>query len=508
MSFYTYKQPIRQEGFHLPPSPPPSNSNSTPPPSSSYDLFNTIPEYKPPAFSDELASLMSNERGSPGMYDDYTTQHQHQHQQRHTHNIFDISAPTSSMHNQLASSASSTASFPPSYNANSNNGANGANGAHSQPSSYHHPTPSTHFNSTLPALGSVRYEPERSRSRSRPPSGGDAVGPQRTVRSRRGGSVSSTSPPPGKPGAIVIPGQQQRGGQVGSPMSPGGTWFGSGSTSTPTTEYLPTPDSLHSHSLHHQHSSHQGYTPFSLPSPGGDMHLPPLAHHHKDMHRDIMSAPRDIMSSTGPRDIMSSPRDILHPHQHTSSSYGISPPLSSSLTGALSSLGPLSPLTSPITPSLMSSSIPVSSSLNHGVNGNGMTAQDKQALLANEKRRRRRESHNAVERRRRDNINEKISELATLIPECMLEGGTSTSPAPVALDPDTLVPPASANGAVPAAVASSAQDKKDEDADGGVVKANKGMILRKSVEYIRFVPSFPSNTPITYLNLKGICNNW
>lgn len=47
------------------------------------------------------------------------------------------------------------------------------------------------------------------------------------------------------------------------------------------------------------------------------------------------------------------------------------------------------------------------------------------ALLANEKRRRRRESHNAVERRRRDNINEKISELATLIPECMLEpGGT------------------------------------------------------------------------------------
>ena len=48
---------------------------------------------------------------------------------------------------------------------------------------------------------------------------------------------------------------------------------------------------------------------------------------------------------------------------------------------------------------------------------------DKQALLANEKRRRRRESHNAVERRQRDNINEKISELATLIPECMLDVG-------------------------------------------------------------------------------------
>lgn len=41
-------------------------------------------------------------------------------------------------------------------------------------------------------------------------------------------------------------------------------------------------------------------------------------------------------------------------------------------------------------------------------------------MLASEKRRRRRESHNAVERRRRDNINEKIGELATLIPITML----------------------------------------------------------------------------------------
>ena len=45
---------------------------------------------------------------------------------------------------------------------------------------------------------------------------------------------------------------------------------------------------------------------------------------------------------------------------------------------------------------------------------------DKQALLANEKRRRRGESYNAVERRRRDNINEKTNKLATLTPQCML----------------------------------------------------------------------------------------
>lgn len=57
-----------------------------------------------------------------------------------------------------------------------------------------------------------------------------------------------------------------------------------------------------------------------------------------------------------------------------------------------------------------------------------------------EKRRRRRESHNAVERRRRDNINEKIQELSTLLPDCLVD---STN------------------------------------------KPNKGVILRKSVDYIR-----------------------
>ena len=56
-----------------------------------------------------------------------------------------------------------------------------------------------------------------------------------------------------------------------------------------------------------------------------------------------------------------------------------------------------------------------------------------------EKKRRRRESHNAVERRRRDNINDRINELATLLP--------------------------------------------DRDA----VKSNKGTILRKSVDHIRLL---------------------
>ncbi|CEP08519.1 hypothetical protein [Parasitella parasitica] len=44
-----------------------------------------------------------------------------------------------------------------------------------------------------------------------------------------------------------------------------------------------------------------------------------------------------------------------------------------------------------------------------------------------EKRRRRRESHNAVERRRRDNINERIQELCTLLPEKLLDSAPTSS---------------------------------------------------------------------------------
>ncbi|KAF7974974.1 hypothetical protein HWV62_10715 [Athelia sp. TMB] len=113
--------------------------------------------------------------------------------------------------------------------------------------------------------------------------------------------------------------------------------------------------------------------------------------------------------------------------------------------------------------------------------GGAGTKESKQALLANEKRRRRRESHNAVERRRRDNINEKISELATLIPECMLDPS-----APIAAD-DPLALSASAGVALPPATPTAERKDAGEDGADGVVKANKGMILRKSVEYIRYL---------------------
>lgn len=77
--------------------------------------------------------------------------------------------------------------------------------------------------------------------------------------------------------------------------------------------------------------------------------------------------------------------------------------------------------------------------------------------LLNEKRRKRRESHNAVERRRRDHINEKIQELSTLLPE----------------------------------FASDIQNKP-----------NKGIILRRSVEYIRHMQLFAARQMDRTLELE------
>jgi hypothetical protein len=75
----------------------------------------------------------------------------------------------------------------------------------------------------------------------------------------------------------------------------------------------------------------------------------------------------------------------------------------------------------------------------------------------NEKRRKRRESHNAVERRRRDHINEKIQELSSLLPEF-------------------------------------ASDQQN--------KPNKGTILKRSVEYIRHMQMFAARQMDRTLELE------
>jgi len=77
-----------------------------------------------------------------------------------------------------------------------------------------------------------------------------------------------------------------------------------------------------------------------------------------------------------------------------------------------------------------------------------------------EKKQRRRESHNAVERRRRDLINEKIQELGKLLPEDMDGSGSSNPPE------------------LSAAMSGGSQSNTKD------AKNNKGVILKRSVDYI------------------------
>ncbi|KAJ7056175.1 helix-loop-helix DNA-binding domain-containing protein [Mycena amicta] len=461
-----YKPHIRQEGFHLP-SPPPGAD--TPSPSDSSSLFMGPHTHSfHPDLNDELASLMSNERStqSPGAYGDNGGPDNGYRPPAHTHNIFDISAPSAAHHQHHVGASS--------------NGGPGSNGSGS-PNGHAHglgdapqPGPQYHFNSTLPALNSsMRYDPHppyipspssfrspsphhhsRSRSRSRPPSSHlastPAGGPTRTTRTRRNGSISSTSPPPRPvPQAIIIPGSSGNRGYTQS-------WFGNDYNPHATPESLPSLTSLP-----------------SLPSLGSlnSIH----SHSHQQQHIGSLNSPHTLNSPHG----LNSPHTLNSPHpfhQHQySANGGYGSPVESkfggmALNGGVGSLGGSGAMHAGMSASLPSSSGPTPQT-NGAPEPTGKQS-DKAALLANEKRRRRRESHNAVERRRRDNINEKIGELATLIPECMLEGAAGKKDG-------------------------GDEDSKEGVKDGGqsptsaggstVVKANKGMILRKSVEYIRYL---------------------
>lgn len=69
----------------------------------------------------------------------------------------------------------------------------------------------------------------------------------------------------------------------------------------------------------------------------------------------------------------------------------------------------------------LASSLPVNGLSKPALTSPSTTKQLDPENHLSEKRRRRRESHNAVERRRRDNINERIGELASLIPGVLFE---------------------------------------------------------------------------------------
>ncbi|KIJ15142.1 hypothetical protein PAXINDRAFT_99669 [Paxillus involutus ATCC 200175] len=486
-------------------------------------------------FADELASLIdphisSHERSTQS------------HDDAYRHNIFDISAPTSHHHHHLSSS-SAHAFSPPSSSAND---------------IYHSPSNlplHTHFNAS-----SIRYEPHpdppsnfayrhtpspthRSRSRSRAPS----LGPTRSARrDRRANSisshVSSTSPPPRPhPHAIVIPGRAS-GNPMGGFFVPGTN--GNAGCAGPPAEYsLPTPDSL-SHSFGfsspQSHSQHP-HSQYPYAAPSSPYYTYPI---NRTGTPSMGISPTDVETLSGISIGANGGMPVHHHHlgtpAHTHSSSIQASSLPSTASGVLSS-----------SLSHVGGGTSVNGTLSSKT-GHGTKAPEPDTHLS-EKRRRRRESHNAVERRRRDNINERIGELAGLIPGVLFEcetplvvpGSPGGGTAQTAFGMDELfsmgllgdsgmhVLPAEGMDGLPelpeegpptATVDSNGLMKKDPSEEGeslhnassgnatngngllatggganGVangtdqtIKANKGMILRKSVEYIRYLQQLVS----------------
>ena len=107
-----------------------------------------------------------------------------------------------------------------------------------------------------------------------------------------------------------------------------------------------------------------------------------------------------------------------------------------------------------------------------------------------EKRRKRRESHNAVERRRRDNINDRIQELSILVPDSIDigggggGGGSSTGGTRTPME-DSVAYSATANRAT----SSSNNSSANANTNATNANANKGIILKKTTEYIRRLQS-------------------
>lgn len=117
-----------------------------------------------------------------------------------------------------------------------------------------------------------------------------------------------------------------------------------------------------------------------------------------------------------------------------------------------------------------------------------------------EKRKKRRESHNLVERRRRDTINERIAELASLLPESMLldaiahsqSGGNNSKVVKVPMPEGCLAKLAHGKCSVEEAAldALASAPANSETLAAAQARPNKGIILRKSVDYIRALQDF------------------
>ncbi|KAF9226212.1 HLH-domain-containing protein [Gyrodon lividus] len=501
----------------------------------------TIPSSSTIDFADELASLIDPHISS---HERSTNSHSPTYDDPYRHNIFDISAPTSAQQHQHhhhqhhpSSSANDIYHSPSDLPLHFNSTLPALNSSmRYEP----HPDPPSNF--------TYRHTPSpthRSRSRSRAPS----VGPTRTARrDRRANSisshVSSTSPPPRPhPHAIVIPGRSG-----GNPM---GGFFVPGANTNPTAappEYsLPSPESL-SHSFGfgstQSHSQHgHSHSQYPYPAPSSPYYTyPPI---NRTGTPSMGISPTEVEALSGmSMAAMNVPGSVHHHHLGTHPSSIQASSLSTAASGvpssSLSHVGSGGPSVNGTLGSKNGHSVGV------GVGSATKAPQntsDGDTHLS-EKRRRRRESHNAVERRRRDNINERIGELAGLIPGVLFDceaplvvpgpvtgspgggaaqGGTGTGMHVLPADAMDGLPDLpeegtgtsdSGNGNGNGLVKKDPSEEGEAlhtpnstshgsvatnaNANGGngpgeqTIKANKGMILRKSVEYIRYLQQLVS----------------
>lgn len=512
----SYRSPaVRQEGFHLPSA---SSTNGNNPPSPSQATFDSNAQLFMPQLLSDPFRKFPNDSSAPSM--DFSeelaslivqspiphTSHQSSHE-RSTHTPpangagpgFDDSSyrpqPTDNIYDISASANNNQQQHPPPHGHNNFSGQFALNPAQTQPSAQqyhnlHEFNTHSHFNSTLPALNStMRYDPQpqqthppahehpnppsftnhfsptspdfsirhspspvgfgasRSRSRSRAPAP-PAVnpeppstngGPTRTIRNKRN-SISSVSPPPHhRTQAIVIP-------------------------------------SSHPHRAASQHTPTSATSPLSLHTlneNSSSWFVPSQQHQAHDFRHNEFN--------------LQTSESVGNHHSFAQFNPGS--------VGSAVSLG-VSPKDAAVVKTV-----------------NGAESEDdvssKQALLAVEKRRRRRESHNAVERRRRDNINERIAELSTLIPESMLDPsapitartgdeflfgitGISGLSNPLGSEGLASTKPEDDEDSGEGALVKKAGGTNGTHTEGGIVKANKGMILRKSVEYIKYLQQLVS----------------
>jgi hypothetical protein len=240
-------------------------------------------------FGDELAGLMADGNRSPNGYHQQHHHHQQSVHDHYRHNIFDTSSVSStasvypafngsqpsslhsdfaSFHSTLPASNSSMRYDPPPPQHPQQQQQQHDSTSNPPPSSFHshsHLTSNSNRHSPSPVGSGSLHSPvmgssasagrdvgcrSRSGSDSRLPvvasdssssssntnsaNGGTtgSIGPARTSRTRRNGSISGTSPPPlghghGRPHAIVIPGSGRGGAATGS-----GSWFVNGGQSS------------------------------------------------------------------------------------------------------------------------------------------------------------------------------------------------------------------------------------------------------------------------------------